>query len=66
MRARVAVIKTPVVWIGGLFSAVLEAPEKKYDGKEREKDEKSCEKEQIEIHGSPLWVNQRRRGSARQ
>jgi hypothetical protein len=47
-------VKTAVVWIGGLFSAVLEALKKKYGGEEREKDEKSCEKEQIEIHGRPL------------
>ena len=52
-------VEAPVVFVDGLFSAVLEALEKKNDGEEREKGEKGLEKEEIEIHSCPFcsqWV----------
>jgi hypothetical protein len=46
-------IKAPVVRIGGFFSAVPEALEKKYGGEERERGEESPLNDELEVHGVP-------------
>ena len=59
-------VEATVVWVGGLFSSPSEALEEKYGGKEREKGEEESVNDQVEVHGRPLVVVDRRRGSARQ
>src|ERR1700687_1059535 len=43
-----------VIFIGGFFSAELEAPEEKYGGEEREKGEEGTANDEVDVHGSPL------------
>jgi hypothetical protein len=55
-------MEAAVIRIGGFFSAVLEALEKKYDGEEGEKGEEGPEKEQVEVHGRPFVAGGRAPG----
>ena len=47
-------VEAAVVRIGGFFSAVSEALEKKYGGEEREKGEKGPENDEVDVHGRPF------------
>jgi hypothetical protein len=47
-------VKTAVIRVGGLFSAVLGALEEKYGGEEREKGEKGPVNDEIDVHDVPL------------
>ena len=47
-------VEASVVFVGGLFSAVLEALEEKYGREERQKGEKGAVNDEVEVHGRPF------------
>ncbi len=47
-------VEASVVFVGSLFSAVLEALEEKYGGEERQKGEKGAVNDEVEVHGRPF------------
>jgi hypothetical protein len=47
-------VEASVVFVGGSFSAELEALEEKYGGEEREKSEKAQVNDEVEVHGRPF------------
>jgi hypothetical protein len=52
-------VEAPVVRIGRLFSAVIEALEEENGGEEREKGEKGPVDDEVDVHGRPFaggWV----------
>jgi hypothetical protein len=52
-------VEAPVIFVGGFFSAVLVALEKKYGGEEREKGEEGPVNDEVDVHGRPLcgwWI----------
>ena len=49
-------VEASVVFVGGFFSAVLEALEEENGGEERQKGEKEPVNDEVEVHGRPFAV----------